>query len=350
MTNVAVVGAGIFGITVALKLEQQGYDVHLYEKNNNILNSASLCNQYRIHKGYHYPRSPETVKALLESVPLFEQEYKDVIIKRNEHYYCIANRDSFVSGLEYRKFCTENKLPYHVVDNDLVKNVQLCIRADENLIDPYILRDMCTMRLNHSKIKLYLGIEFTKNDIEDFDYVVNCTYANINGFLEEDKQKDYQYELCEKIVVSLPKQYDNKSIVIMDGPFMCLDPFGRTGNFILGNVVHAIHETSIGKKPIWSKTDKKILGALDQGIVRLDEKTSKFKDFISSGKEFIPGLEMAKYRGSMITIRTVLPNLEKTDARPTLVNKVKDNIINVFSGKIDTCVKAANLVLEKIKE
>ena len=53
--------------------------------------------------------------------------------------------------------------------------------------------------------------------------------------------------------------------------------------------------------------------------------------------------------GSMYTIRTVLPNVEKTDERPTLVNKIQNNVITVFSGKIGNCIEAANQVDALIK-
>ena len=59
----AVVGGGIYGVTVATKLKVSGYDVHLYEAENDILNRASGINQYRIHRGYHYPRSMETIES-----------------------------------------------------------------------------------------------------------------------------------------------------------------------------------------------------------------------------------------------------------------------------------------------
>ena len=74
-----------------------------------------------------------------------------------------------------------------------------------------------------------------------------------NQILSEDKQKDYQFELCEKPVIKLPEQYKNKSVVIMDGPFMCIDPYGQTGYHVMGNVVHAIHETSVGFSPNFPK-------------------------------------------------------------------------------------------------
>ena len=58
--RIAVIGAGIFGSTVAVKLAEAGFGVDLYEKEGDILQAASGINQYRLHRGYHYPRSKET--------------------------------------------------------------------------------------------------------------------------------------------------------------------------------------------------------------------------------------------------------------------------------------------------
>ncbi len=41
--KIAIIGAGFFGSTIALKLSEQ-HTVHLYEKENNILNGASKVN------------------------------------------------------------------------------------------------------------------------------------------------------------------------------------------------------------------------------------------------------------------------------------------------------------------
>ena len=55
--RIAVVGGGIFGVSAAVKLARAGHQADLFEKQRDILCAASGINQYRIHRGYHYPRN-----------------------------------------------------------------------------------------------------------------------------------------------------------------------------------------------------------------------------------------------------------------------------------------------------
>ena len=104
--KIAVVGAGIFGVTIALKLDEY-YDVTLFESSRDILTAASRANQLRLHRGYHYPRSPDTVKTLLESIEFFTNEYKHSIVDSYDHFYCIAKEKSMTSPEQYLKFCDD---------------------------------------------------------------------------------------------------------------------------------------------------------------------------------------------------------------------------------------------------
>ena len=131
----------------------------------------------------------------------------------------------------------------------------------------------------------------------------------------------------------------------MDGPFMCIDPLGDTDYHVMGNVVHAIHSTNIGKFPV---CDPKYEDLLNKGIVKNPIITNIDK-FIESAKEFFVDLDKADHIGSMFTFRSVLPNREHDDARPTLVNYEGNNTYSLFSGKIDTCVDASNQLINLIK-
>ena len=197
-------------------------------------------------------------------------------------------------------------------------------------------------KLKHYGVDVNLNTKIDLDDLDNYDYIINATYANTNHLLEPSKHKDYQFELCEKPVIKLPEKYRNKSIVIMDGPFMCIDPLGGTDYHVMGNVVHAIHSTNIGKFPI---SDSKFDEVLNKGIVK-NPLITNFDKFIESAKKFFVDIEKAEHIGSMFTFRTVLPNRDKDDARPTLIEKQNDRIFTLFSGKIGTCVDAA----EKISE
>ena len=342
--KVAVVGGGIFGCTTAWKLAKDGYDVTLYEKNENIITQASSINQYRLHRGYHYPRSKETATQSQWGESSFIKEYGNSIINGEvEHYYCIAKEDSKVDAKQYWTFLNEMNLPYIEKELDFIdKNVvDLTVKVNEFLFDSNKLREICWDKLNTYNVNVVLNTEYVDSDCE---LVINTTYANLNQLLPTEKQRDYQFELCEKPVIKLPKQYKNKSVVIMDGPFMCIDPLGDTGLHVMGNVVHAIHSTNIGKFP---KYDEKFDELLNKGIVKNPSITNIDK-FIHSAKKFFVDIDKVKHIGSMFTFRTVLPNRDKDDARPTLVEKPMDTMFNVFSGKIGTCVNAAEEVLEYI--
>jgi hypothetical protein len=59
-------------------------------------------------------------------------------------------------------------------------------------------------------------------------------------------------------------------------------------------------------------------------------------------------IEQLEHIGPMFTYRTVLPNRDSDDARPTLVNKVYKNMYTIFSGKVGTCVDSAEELLRQI--
>ena len=337
--------AGLFGSTLAIALTKAGYQVELFDKNSDILASASGINQYRLHRGYHYPRSIPTAVSAKSAAPFFENEYGDALIKTADHYYCIAKEESRVSGQQFLEFCDTCELGYQKVNLDCInpESVQLTIKAEEYIIDPIALRGIINQKFRAANVNLHLNTEFTTERLAGFDYVVNCTYANLNGILENypDKREQYQFELCEKPVLQLPDSFQNKSIVVIDGPFMCIDPYANTGYHVMGNVVHAIHVSNTGYYPVIPDQFKNLI---NKGIIA-NPPVTNIEKFIESAAYFMPEIHKAKHIGSMFTFRTVLPNVDATDERPTLVSRVNEKIINVFSGKLGNSVEVAEKVL-----
>jgi hypothetical protein len=134
------------------------------------------------------------------------------------------------------------------------------------------------------------------------------------------------------------------SIVVMDGPFMSVDPIGRSDKHVLGNVVHAIHASNAGYD---AEIPAELLPYLNRGVIPNPQHT-KFDKFIETGEQFIPALRRARHIGSMYTVRTVLDNRDHDDARPTDVSRVGDKLIRIFSGKIGNCIDGARAALALI--
>ena len=336
-----IVGGGIFGTTAAISLANNGYNVELHEELNDIMQCATGINQYRLHKGYHYPRSKQTAIKCKNGLKTFKRKYSNSVLNGSvKHLYAIASKDSLVSVDEYINFLKDVGLPYDITNS--LPNTDLTIKVKEELFDSQILYSLVKSKLKSNGVTVKLNKQTSKDDLVNYDEVIIATYSKLNDLL--DNKREYQFEVCEKPVVKLPKKYKNKSIVIMDGPFMCLDPYGQTKYHVLGNVVHAIHETNVGYEPKITY----LKDYINKGLIK-NPKYTNIKKFIKTGKQFFKEFDKLEHIGSLYTVRTVLKNREHDDARPTLVRKENKNTYSLFSGKIDTCVDASKELITLIK-
>ena len=86
--SVCIIGGGFYGCYVAKKITEnfKNINVELYEKNSNLLTEAGKNNQYRLHLGFHYPRSIETIKQTQEGSKIFIKEFNNFISKPKKKY------------------------------------------------------------------------------------------------------------------------------------------------------------------------------------------------------------------------------------------------------------------------
>lgn len=334
--TIAVVGAGIYGTTSAIHLAQAGFNTHILESKDQPFSCASGINQYRIHRGYHYPRCSHTINSCNQNSAYFSKYFQNALISSTQQVYAISDHDSVTSDKEYLNILNRHKLEYKILPN--LPHTKLTVEVNENLYDPFILSDLLSMRMYASNVTTHYGVNVTSGDcLKDYKYKLFATYKTLNNFLPT--KQVYQFELCEKPIFKLPPKYINKGIVIMDGPFMCFDPFAATSYHVAGNVTHAIHHSNIGYYP---ETPNQYVELLDNGVVNKPS-VSKYKFFIDSAKPFFPDIAKAEYIGSMFTHRVVLPHVDSTDSRPTLLT-FGDDCAYIFSGKVVNALQSAQQV------
>ena len=145
--RVAVCGGGLFGCTAAIHLARAGHEVHLYERTPALMQAASSVNQLRLHRGYHYPRSPETGRECRAGNASFFAEYRDAVItpERRKHggqYYAIAKEGSRTSAWDYISFLERESLPYRKAEAPFVnkESVSLLVEVMESSLDLHLLK------------------------------------------------------------------------------------------------------------------------------------------------------------------------------------------------------------------
>lgn len=346
--SVAVVGGGIFGSIAALDLRAVGYEVDLFERQQDLLLGASRCNQARLHSGYHYPRSEETVNLTKTAAPQFTARFPGAVVHDNLHYYGISNESSMTNGVDFLAFCNRMDLEYIEETPAVMRgdSVDVSVRVPEGLIDVPALRRILRAELSEAGVGLYLGVEAGPENLTGYDWTVAATYCGVNDDLAATPTvvREIQFEVCEIAMVRLPEEFDGHSFVIMDGPFVSLDPSPGRGYFHLYDVKNSLHSVSIGLKPEYPAY---LQPMLDVGMVRNPVGTH-FAEMQATACRFFPGVERAEHLGSAFTVRAVLPYLEGTDARPTIVSRTGERQITIFPGKIDTAVTAGEQVVAEI--
>lgn len=349
-SNVAIVGCGIFGAMTAIRLAESGIEVTIFDSNARPLQGASLNNQNRLHLGFHYPRDDETASQCIKGFDEFRSEFPDCILANFDNAYFIASEGSLTSPDEYLRFCKKHQLDFKEIDpslfNPIVKNVDLGITTNEVVYDSIILEKLIYKKFqalkiepkfhsevtNISKKGENFSLEINKKNYIDFGAVVNCTYANLNQLKfqigQETSNLQYEYTIVPVVDWLRPPV----GITIMDGPFMTVLPFGKSKKFLLYHVNHTVIEREICEQmPSEWKT-------AETSPTKNIDKKKIFKDILESFAKFVPAVQESKLSGFLQTTRVVQANKEKTDARPSIIEKIDDGFLSVFTAKIDHCM------------
>lgn len=242
--RICILGAGWYGCHAARVLLDGGAYVHLLDKTG-IFAGASAKNQNRLHLGYHYPRSPETIRECQDGHSKFLARYGDCVVPFADNYY-LLHKDSVTSASDYRKVFAgfdHREIPVsslglaidHLEDTAFVvpekfidvKRVQSRMQRE---FAPYL--EVC----GSPKIELFPD-RVIVNDIE-YDYLLNCTN---NQFVPVPLTVKPVYETVCSLLYTLSDQPTPLGLTVMDGPFFSLFPYDlSTSTYTLTHVVHSV--------------------------------------------------------------------------------------------------------------
>ena len=352
--KIAIIGAGIFGITAAIKLSKfKDFNVDVFEKCNSIFQGATYANHNRHHYGFHYPRSQKTLDEINSSKDEFEFYYKDSLFYNFQNLYAISKKSN-VNKFSYQDFMNKNNLKYKEIKISQKlfnkKKISSVYKVREAVYDYNILKDITKRRiknkfkifLNHNLIstkylkKKYL-LNFSHGKIKvrkNYDFVINACYSNINQILDifKIKNKSYEYNLQQLAIIS----FDNlkkTGITVMDGNYPSFLPIPKTNKYLFAHVVKSQLIKEISKSNLFNNVN----------YIK-----DNYESIYQESKKYLPVLHKSKYHGSIFVNRVVIKN--KNDDRVSDLIYHKKNFISILGGKVITCEKTSNEISDYIRK
>jgi hypothetical protein len=329
--SIAIIGAGIFGCSIALELNKEGFEVILFEKDFDIMLGASKNNHNRIHYGYHYPRSLETTKQSLDGLLSFLSNYSDSVVFGFKNYYSIAKENSLSTASQFKEFCKEAGIGYKIEfpDKNLM-NPELISESylvEEPVYDWSRLQSIVKNKLAKSNIEVRLNTNFLASN-ESFDFVINCTYSNINEVCKHLNVHELTFHMQDVVIPVFEANVDRLGLTVMDGPFCSIMPRGFEKNrFLLYHAKYSIVEESLNSS------------------LRLNANISECNErILEDAKSYFPFLKDAKIIDQLRTCRAIPISNNDQRLSEIITYKENPNFITVFSGKVTTAVKIAKQI------
>lgn len=351
--KIAIVGGGFFGCYVARFLSSRldgKVEVDIYDRSQSLMTKAAMNNQARLHLGFHYPRSPETIQQTVVGFRYFVEEFGRHVSFPESNLYAI-HRNGYLTFEKYLEAIDVWGLNYEICGKDEYKYfkderaIEGIIRVREGVINLSTLR----LDLIGSLDARFIG----RSDVTDidsqtgdlvvngkrrgrYDFVVNTTYTNPNLGLPEPRHFKLKYELTCMVLLANPFGSD-VALTIMDGPFVSLYPW-RNKLATLSSVLYTPyvvtesledlerHRRSSDRGQELSKAASMILEH-SKALLRISETEILVKRILKAPK--------CKLR------------YDHGDTRVSILRSA-GRLVAVLPGKVDSCRLVATTVLRHI--
>lgn len=355
MSNVAVIGAGAFGVTIAIELANKGHSILLLEKDGEILRGATAKSQNRLHLGLHYPRDLETAIQSKLGFIKFSKRYPTVVRNDFPNYYAIAANKSRVNSKQFQEFASNAGISLTKLRSELpfgmaAKEIEGIWECNEGVIDIDMFREVLKNELIAQNRKNQ-NVEITRivkiatkwklqtsagGEIGNFDYIVRATYGSDRIESLDVDLRQTEYDFHRTLILEVSSKCEAKGVTIVDGDFLTVLPKGFSDNFLIYAPSLSVLDRHNGLAPKnhWRDSDQDILEAETALVER--------------SHSWLPKFLIHKIESRMLTTRSIQPNVSQTDKRVSEVKWLNSTIVEVWSGKIDHCIEIAEQISNQI--
>jgi hypothetical protein len=374
MYDLVVVGGGIFGIYTALTKSRAGQRVALIERETALWTKASAVNQARVHTGYHYPRSLKTARMAFDHRDRFLREHRFAIDDTYECLYALDRSGSLTDAVQFERFCNKLGIPARRVwrpDILVEGRLEAVYHTEEFTFDPLLLRDYYLRELAGSDVDLMLQTAIVSADttgtLWEIDVrnqgeggtvktlstpaVVNATYANINSLntIFGFDPIPATHEISELLLVHSDKLRDI-GLTVMDGPYISIMPFGKTGLHSLSSVLYTHVAFSGQDKPEFACQN--LRADCTTEFVRdcttcFARPRSNAQKMLAQAKLYLRDADLYPH-GSIYTVKTKLKSAMMDDGRPTDIRVFAraPYYACLFSGKVNSIYEVDEIQYE----
>jgi hypothetical protein len=362
MKKVIVVGAGVFGVEVAIELAKANLDVTLMDQEEDILMGSTSKSILRVHKGLHYPRHPDTALQSMRNYSKFVEKFSKSINRNFDNYYCLAKNSSKVSLAELDEFIKKTGIDVETVDDKELDRVGInhsaiskTFKLQEGVIDLKILKQIFVESIGTSGVKFIPKMKVLKISRESSrwavfcsqgtksiaDFVVFATYGNKVSVQEDNQAARRRYEYHRTLALLVKSSSKPVGVTIIDGDFLTVLPKGFSNSEFL----------------IYAPSLSTLLARIDYSFPR-DWEVSQSEILSNQGKIldrikfWMPGFQLEGVIDSLLGIRAIKPFDKNLDSRESTLDEIHENVFEILSGKIDHCIEIGstlkNVILGRI--
>lgn len=351
--RIAIVGAGIFGVSAALQLVSAGHKVKVFDPKPDILCGTTSLSTRRLHLGFHYPRDFATAVQSISGSGDFLQAFPGAVNRNFSNYYALARNGSKTSEKEFESFVERAELPGEqiatpqVLETCGLENAKIAAfwQAPEGAIDVDRVRSSLKQRCQDlgvdisvmngvtriKRARTYWRVTSQRGE-EDFDVVIRATYGSdeiTTDLPGPPRERIFEIALNLEIAAA----HKPFGLTVVDGDFLTVLPNGFSSNFLVYAPTPSVirREQGVTPSPKFSSISEK----------RVSQAES---DILGRLYEWLPGFGEVSVVGRMIGVRTLLPSSAQTDARESTIELLAENFYEVSSGKIDHAVSLARSI------